>query len=281
MAIYASVKIEGPDSAGVARVILNRPHRANAVNNELFRELPLALREVDDSPDTRVIILSAAGEKHFCSGLDLDVMAKSSSLVHTDEETGRREFGKGRNVWWRYILDIQDSFTAIEKCRKPVIAAIHGPCVGAGIDLISACDLRYSTENSVFAVLEVDLAITADLGTLQRLPHIVGYAKAMELALTARRFDGKEAFMMGLVHGVYPTRESLEKGVREVAGVIASKSNLAIIGTKAMLLKSRDVSVAEGLSAVATWNAAHLWPDEVQEAMAATREKRKPIFAKL
>lgn len=140
---------------------------------------------------------------------------------------------------------------------------------------------RYSTEDATFGVLEVDLAITADLGTLQRLPLIVGHANAMELALTARVFDGKEAVQLGLVKGLFSSKEELDKGVREVATRIALKSPLAIMGTKAVLLKSRDISVSEGLEWVATWNASHLWAGDVEEALKAKMEKRKPIFAKL
>ncbi|CAM6093002.1 unnamed protein product [Calypogeia fissa] len=281
MATFETVKIELPDAAGVAAVLLNRPSRANALNHEVFRELPLALRELDENPSTRVIILGATGEKHFCAGIDLELLSSISSDGIDDSETGRKEFGKERDIWRRNLKVLQDAITGVEKCRKPVIAAIHGACIGGGVDLITACDIRYCTEDATFSVIEVDLAITADLGTLQRLPLIIGYSNAMELALTARPFDGKEAKSLGLVKGVYPSKEELEKEVREIATRIAEKSPLAVMGTKAMLLKSRDVSVAEGLDWVVTWNAAHMWPSDVEEALRARMEKRKPIFAKL
>lgn len=139
---WESVKIELPDATGVASVFLNRPSRANALNHALFRELPLALRELDDNPSVRVIILSAAGKRHFCAGIDLETLSSTSSEGLDDSDTGRREIGKERDIWRRYVLVLQDAFNAIERCRKPVIAAIFGSCIGAGVDLITACDLR-------------------------------------------------------------------------------------------------------------------------------------------
>ncbi|KAK3418833.1 hypothetical protein EUGRSUZ_H04595, partial [Eucalyptus grandis] len=150
----------------------------------------------------------------------------------------------------RHIKSPQDAVTAIERCRKPVIAAVHGACVRGGVDVATACDVRYCTEDAFFSVKEVDLAIIADLGTLQRLPSIVGYGNAMELALTGRRVSGSEAKELGLVSRVFGSKRELDDGVRVIAEAIASKSLMAVTGTKAVLLKSRDMSIDQGLDYV-------------------------------
>ncbi|KAG5520566.1 hypothetical protein RHGRI_033220 [Rhododendron griersonianum] len=176
---------------------------------------------------------------------------------------------------------MQDTITAIERCRKPVIAAIHGACIGGGIDIITACDVRYCTESAFFSVKEVDLGITADLGTLQRLPSIVGYGKAVELALSARRFSGSEAKELGLVSRVFGSKDAMDEGVQAIAEEIAAKSPLAVTGTKAVLLRSRDLTVVQGLDYIATWNSGMLLSDDLVEARAAQSQKRAPSFSKL
>ncbi|GJX20407.1 delta(3,5)-delta(2,4)-dienoyl-CoA isomerase, peroxisomal [Tanacetum coccineum] len=177
--------------------------------------------------------------------------------------------------------DQNEAVSAIEKCRKVVVAAVHGACIGGGIDIITACDVRYCCEDVKFCVKEVDLAITADLGTLQRLPEIVGFGNAMELALTGRVFGAEEAKGMGLVSKVFGSKEELDQGVRAIAQGIASKSPLAVIGTKNVLLKSRDMSLQQGLDYVATWNSSMLLSDDLKEVISAQKQKRKPSFSKL
>lgn len=162
-----------------------------------------------------------------------------------------------------------------------MIAAIHGACIGGGIDIVTACDIRYCSEDAFFSVKEVDLGLAADLGTLQRLPGIVGYGNAVELALTGRRFNGSEAKSLGLVSRVFGDKNALDQEVRAIAEEIAAKSPLAVTGTKAVLLKSRDMSTDQGLDYVATWNSAVLISDDLKEAVSAFVQKRKPIFAKL
>ncbi|KAJ1382438.1 Enoyl-CoA hydratase/isomerase [Sesbania bispinosa] len=176
---------------------------------------------------------------------------------------------------------MQDSVTALERCRKPVIASIHGACIGGGIDIITACDIRFCTKDAFFSVKEVDLALAADLGTLQRLPSIVGFGNAMELALTARTFSGLEAKELGLVSRAFHSKQELDEGVRDVAHAIATKSPLAVIGTKTVLLRSRDLTVDQGLDFVATLNSARLLSSDLTEAVMAQMQKRKPVFSKL
>lgn len=162
-----------------------------------------------------------------------------------------------------------------------MIAAIHGGCIGGGVDIITACDIRYCTESAFFSVKEVDLGITADLGTLQRLPGIVGYGKAVELALSGRRFSGSEAKELGLVSRVFGSKHALDDGVQAIAEEIAAKSPLAVTGTKVVLLRSRDLTVDQGLDYIATWNSGMVLSDDLVEAMAAQSQKRRPSFSKL
>lgn len=208
---YKSLRIKQNSlDSRVFNMFINRPSRGNALSHDFFTEFPDALSSLDQKPEVGVIILSGAGN-HFCSGIDLQLLNSSS------QDTRSADTGRTGEKLRRQIKFFQRAVTAIEECRKPVIAAVHGACIGGGVDLITACDLRYSTENAYFSVKEVDLAITADLGTLQRLPSIVGFGNAMELALTARRFSGLEAKELGLVTRVFSNKEALEKGVAQIA----------------------------------------------------------------
>ncbi|CAL1355111.1 unnamed protein product [Linum trigynum] len=258
----------------VVYLYLNRPRQRNALSREFFSEFPKALASLDQNPSVSVIVLSGTGD-HFCSGIDLTTFASIKN------QSGSLRPGRANEWLRRDIKFLQDAITAIELCRKPVIAAIRGACIGGGIDIVTACDVRYCTEDAFFSVKEVDLAITADLGTLQRLPAIVGFGNAMELSLTGRTFSGQEAKELGLVSRVFGSKEELGEGVRLIAEGIAAKSPLAVIGTKSVLLKSRDMNVDQGLDYVATWNSAMLMSDDLTEAISAQLQKRKPAFAKL
>jgi len=176
------------------------------------------------------------------------------------------------------ILDLQDTLSSIERCRKPVIAAIHGACVGGGIDLICACDLRYCSADAVFSVKEIDVGLTADVGTLQRLPRLIGEGAARELAYTGRKVGGEEAKELRLVNQCYPDRDSLMRAMRELAATLAAKPPLALRGCKEMITYARDHTVADGLNYVATWNAAMLLSTDLEEALASGKEKRPAKF---
>lgn len=167
------------------------------------------------------------------------------------------------------ILRLQDNLTSIERCRKPVVAAIHGACIGGGIDIITCCDMRYCSEDAFFSIKEIDIGMTADVGTLQRLPHLIGQGVVRELAYTGRRVPAGEAKELHLVNRVFATREAMLAGVKEIAQEIASKSPLAIRGTKEMLLYARDHSVADGLNYVATWNSGMLSKHDLMAALDA------------
>ena len=256
---------------GIAHLRLNRPAKANAIDREMWGELRVAFEWIDATPEARVAVISGGGA-HFTSGIDLAMLAGVADEVDDDCEARKRE--KLRRV----ILDLQDSLTSLERCRKPVIAAIHGACIGGGIDLICCADMRYCASDAIFSIKEIDMGMTADVGTLQRLPKLVGDGIARELAYTGRQFSAAEAREIGLVNRVFETPAALLDGVMKIAADIAAKSPLAIRGTKEMLLYARDHSVADGLNYIATWNAAMLMSADMQEAMMASMQKSKPAF---
>lgn len=255
----------------VARIELNRPDKANALNGTLWREIGEVFRWVDETPEVRVAILSGAG-RHFCAGIDFELMGAVL------DEVGELSPGRREERLRRIILDLQAGFTALETCRKPILAAIHGLCIGGGLDLIAACDLRYATADAAFSLKEADLAIVADVGSLQRLPYLIGEGRLRELAFTARQFDAAEAQAMGLVNRVYADVAQLRDGVHTIAAGIAAKSPLTVRGIKQVLNHGRDHGVADGLDYVATWNAAMLLSDDTREAIAAAMQKRQPRF---
>lgn len=202
--------VEKTPNSRVIYVYLNRPSQRNALSGDFFVEFPNTLSSLDQNPDVNVIVLAGSGE-HFCSGIDL------KTLSSVTDHTTSADRGRSSERLRRHIKFLQDAITAIERCRKPVIACIHGACIGGGVDIVTACDIRFCTKDTFFSVKEVDLAITADLGTLQRLPAIVGFGNAMELALTGRRFSGSEAKELGLVSRVFGSKEELDDSVRTIA----------------------------------------------------------------
>jgi enoyl-CoA hydratase len=256
---------------GVAEVHLNRPQRSNAINEAMWQELRAAFAWVDATPAVRVAILGGAG-RNFCAGIDLAMLAGvGKTVAHVDP-------GRSREMLRRVILDLQDCLSSVERCRKPVLAAIQGACIGGAIDLVSCCDMRYAAAEVQFSVREIDVGMTADVGTLQRLPRLIADGIARELAYTGRAVDGQEAQRIGLVNQLFATPELLREGVRTIARSIAGKSPLAIRGTKEMLNYGRDHSVADGLNYIATWNAAMLMSADLEETMVAMGERRPPRF---
>lgn len=254
----------------VAHVQLNRPEKANAMNLPMWQELQVCFEYLSDAEDARVVVLSGAG-KNFCAGIDLDMFAGVVGDAQSDPARAAEQLRQT-------ILRLQDNLTAIEKCRKPVLAAIHGNCVGGGIDMVSCCDMRYCAEDAKFSIKEIDIGMTADVGTLQRLPHIVPQGVVRELAYTGRDVKADEAQRIGLVNNVYQSREAMMASVLEIAADIASKSPLAIRGTKEMLVYTRDHSVADGLNFIATWNAGMLSQSDVMKALTARMEGKVAEF---
>lgn len=254
----------------IARVELNRPDKANAMNQAMWDEIQQCFDFLSDAAEVRVVVLTGAG-KHFCSGLDLDMFA---SVMDHDTEDPARQAERFRQT----ILRLQANLSAIEKCRKPVLAAIHGSCVGGGVDMVSCCDMRYCSADASFSIKEIDIGMTADVGTLQRLPHIIPQGIVRELAYTGRVMEAGEAERVGMVNRSFPDRDSLLAGVMEIAREIACKSPLAVRGTKEMLVYTRDHSVADGLNYIATWNAGMLSQADVMKAISARMEKQLAEF---
>lgn len=253
----------------VGELWLANPDKLNAMGPDFWRELPEAIRALDADPAVRVILIKAEG-RAFTAGLDL--MSMGGGLSSAGGKSGQRL------DFYHHIRELQSAVAAAEKARKPVIAAIHGHCIGGGVDLATACDIRLATAGSKWSVREVHLAITADVGTLQRLPRIVGRGIAMELALTGRDFDGAYAKEIHLVSETYDSTEELHKAADEMAQTIASHSPLAVQGTKNVLLTCEEMNIDEGLNYVAVWNSAFLASDDLTEAVTAFMQKRKPEF---
>ncbi|MDP5170842.1 MAG: crotonase/enoyl-CoA hydratase family protein [Bacteroidia bacterium] len=256
---------------GVATVEFSRPEKANALDGTSWKELPVCFRELSRNPACRVVVLSGQG-KHFCAGIDLGYLMGVGQITQNDCEGRRREDMR------EFILDLQIAINEIEKCKKPVIAAVHGGCIGAGVDIISACDMRFSVEDAYFQVKEIDIGMVADLGTLQRLPRIIADGIAREMCYTARKVSGREAAGFGLVNKAFASREEMMEEVIAVAANIASKSPLSIRGTKEMLLYTRDHSIEDGLNYIATWNAAMLLSEDLAKAMQAAMTRQTPEF---
>ena len=257
----------------VAHVVLKRGEAFNTMTPAFWREIRDVFAEVDATPDVRVVVLSATG-RHFTAGMDLSVFT-------TLTPAGSRDEGRRREALRRSVLEYQESFNAVERCRVPVLAAIQGGCIGGGVDLIAACDMRYATEDAWMCIQEINIGIVADVGTLQRLPHLMPEGMVRELAYTGRRLGAARALSLGIVNEVFADHAAMMEGVTAIAREIAAQSPLAVAGSKEMLNYTRDHSVADGLNYIATWNAGMLTSTDMAEAMAARQEKRAPVFENL
>ena len=261
----------------VAHIQLKRPEAFNSMIASFWKELPQIVREIDASASARAIVISSTG-KHFSAGMDLEVFSGGSSL---SVGPGVTEEGRKRAYLWMMVQHLQDSFTALEQARIPVLCAIQGGCIGGAIDMVSAADMRYCSADAFFCVMEINIGMTADVGTLQRLPKIIPEGIARELAYTGDRMPAQRALECGLVNQVFEDHDSLVDGVLEIAGRIATRSPLAIWGTKEMINYTRDHSVADGLRYIAGWQSGMFQPSDMFEEFAAKGEKRAPIFEEL
>lgn len=255
----------------IATVCFNRPDKANALPQEGWEELQAIFESLDQNEEVRAIILMGEG-KHFCAGIDLSLLMSIQQKMQLECE------GRKREQLRLFIKRLQAPITAIELCRKPVLAAIHGGCIGGGIDIISACDMRYCTDDAYFTIKEIDMGMVADLGTLQRLPKIIPAGIMNEMAFTGRNVEGQEAQGIGLCNWSFDSKDEMMDAVTSIAKTIASKSPLAIRGTKEVLRYTRDHSVADGLEYIANWNAAMLLSKDLNEAFMAKMEKRAASF---
>ena len=253
----------------VATVCLNRPDKANAMNGPMWTELQQCFEWLDEEPAVRAVILAGNG-KHFCAGLDLEVF---SHLVSDADDPARRS-----EAFRRTVLRLQDNLTAIERCRKPVLAAIHSTCIGGGVDMTCCADMRYATEDAFFSIREIDIGMTADVGTLQRLPKLIPDGVARELAYTGRNMDAEEAREVGYVNRVFEDRDSMLREVTHIARNIAKKSPLAVRGSKEMLLYTRDHSVQDGLNHIATWNAGMFSEVDIKAGIEAQMQRQQAVY---
>ena len=270
---YESFKYTSEE--GVGHLILDKGEDLNKMTMNFWYELPRILDEIDKDASLRVLILSSTG-KHFCAGMDL----KNFGSLGNDAEKKSNVPDKARigESLYRVAKELQDMLSKLEKLRIPVLAGIQGGCIGGGLDLVTAADMRFASKDAFFCIQEVNIGMAADIGTLQRLPRVIPEGKVRELAYTGRRMPAEEALEAGLVNKVYESHEEMISGLKEMAAVIASKSPLAVYGTKAILNFSRDHTIAEGLEYNALWSGAMLPQEDMAEAMMSNMEKRDPEF---
>ena len=257
----------------VATLWLDRPEKRNAMGHAFRNDLPELVRQLDADPEVRCIILAAKGPA-FTVGLDL---VEFGSVLGGG--AGRSSQAQRAQALQGEVRRLQASISSLETTDKPVIAAVHGWCIGGGIDLITAADIRLASSDAVFSVRETKIAIVADVGTLQRLPRIVGPGIAAELVYTGKDFDAAEAERVGLLNHVYDSPEALLDAARMMAAEIASNAPLTVQGAKHVMMRGRDLSVEDSLEYVAIWNSANLASNDLNEAMAAFLERRTPNFS--
>ena len=255
----------------IGHVKFNRPDKSNALNAEAWHELKSAFMEMDSNPQVRVVILSGEG-RNFCSGIDVSMLMALGTAEKGQCEARMREDLR------QHILFLQSCISSIEKCKKPVIGAIQRACIGGGVDIVTACDMRYCTQDSWFSIREIDMGLVADIGTLQRLPKLIGAGIVNELAFTGRDLKAEEADKIGLVNKTFPTKNDMMSEVEKLAKTIASKSPLVVRGIKETLLYARDHTVDESLQQIAMYNAAFLHSNDIRKSFEAYVTKSAPVF---
>ena len=264
------VSVEG----GVAHLVLSRPEAFNAMDPAFWRELPKIVRELDATGEVRCLVVSSTG-KHFSAGMDLAVFAQGGV------NPGGNDRAVAAEAFRHKVAVLQDTFSVFEQARFPVIAAIQGGCIGGAVDLISACDFRFVSADAFFQIQEINIGMTADVGTFPRLCKLMPDGWVRQLAYTGERFPAAEAVRTGLANAVFETHEALVAHALAVAKEIASKAPVAVTGSKRMAVYARDHSTADSLDYIAVWNAAMLSPEHMMEAMTARAQKRDAKFANL
>lgn len=267
---YNFYKVEKKDN--VAWVFLNRPEKKNAMGPDAWREIVPIFADIEADDEIRVAVIAGEG-KDFSAGIDLVGMAPLIPTLKNWDMSA-----KATVKLFKDIFPLQDSMTCVEKCSKPVICAFHGYCIGAALDLGAACDIRLASEDARISLREAAVAIIADVGVLQRLPHIVGQGVAREMAFTAKYITARRALQVNLVNEVYPDKEALLKGAADLAAEIAAQAPLAVQGAKEVLNYCRGKSIADGLEYVAARSAMILPSEDLAETMAAFMEKRTPKY---
>ncbi|MEL6259212.1 MAG: crotonase/enoyl-CoA hydratase family protein [Pseudomonadota bacterium] len=259
----------------IAHITLNRGDALNTMTRDFWNELPVIVDEIDRDALARVIVISSTG-KHFSAGMDLSVFAQDGAVT---AEGGDRYVEAER--FRSNVKYIQGSFNALENARMPVLCAIQGGVIGGAVDMVSAADIRWSTADAFFCIQEINIAMTADVGTFPRLQRLIPEGWVRELAYTGRRLPAAKAREIGLVNEVFDSHEAMMDHVMEAAREIATKDPLAVTGSKAMINYGRDHSTADTLDYVGLWNAGMLPAERMKEAFAAMAEKRPPEFSDL
>ena len=261
----------------ICSLVLNRPNELNTMTRDFWVELGDALEEINRDSEVRVVVLSSTG-KHFCAGMDLSAFSNGVDDIPDDKKPDHARVGE---VLYRTAKELQGYISKLEEIRVPVIAAVHGGVIGGALDLITACDMRFASNDAFFCIQEINIGMAADVGTLQRLPKIIPDSKMREMAYTGRRMLADEAKDSGLVGEVYETQDQMLDAVHKLAAEIASKSPVAIYGLKAVMNYSRDHNVSDSLDFNALWSGAMLSQADMTEAMTAQMEKRDASFDKM
>lgn len=249
------------------------------MNLVFWEELPAIVDDIDAHSKARVIVISSTGP-HFTAGIDITAFADGNELLDAADNSDLSERQQGAH-FYNTVTRLQKSFSCLETCRVPVLAAIQGGCIGGGVDLVTACDMRYATEDAFLTIFETNIGMTADVGTFPRLVKLIPEGFVREMAYTGRRVFADEAQAVGLINRVYPDHESMLAGVMEIATDIATKAPLAVYGCKRIINYARDHNTTDGLDYIGIWNASMLHLDEIREAMTANKEQRQGRFADL
>ena len=258
----------------IANLVLSRPNELNTMSRDFWVELGDVLEEINKNSEVRVVVMSSTG-KHFCAGMDLNAFSNGVDNIPDEKKPDHARIGE---AVYRVAKELQEYISTLEKIRVPVIAAIHGGCIGGAVDLVTACDIRLASDDAFFCIQEINIGMAADVGTLQRLPKIIPDSKMREMAYTGRRMYAGEAKETGLVSDTYKSQEDMLKAANSLAKEIAAKSPVAIYGLKAVMNYSRDHSVSESLEYNALWSGAMLSQKDMTEAMTANIEKREASF---
>ena len=261
----------------VGNLVLSRPDELNTMSRDFWVELGEVLEVINKDSDIRVVVMSSTG-KHFCAGMDLNAFTNGVDNIPDDKKPDHARIGE---AVYRVAKELQEYISTLEKIRVPVIAAIHGGCIGGAVDMVTACDIRLASDDAFFCIQEINIGMAADVGTLQRLPKIIPDSKMREMAYTGRRMYAEEAKEAGLVSGTYGSQEELIEAANKLASEIASKSPVAIYGLKAVMNYSRDHNVNDSLEYNALWSGAMLSQKDMTEQMTANMEKRDATFNEL
>jgi enoyl-CoA hydratase len=260
----------------IAHIQMKRPEAFNSMTRDFWNELPKIVKDINDNSRARVIVITSTG-KHFCAGMDLSVFASGDGVTQgsvSDRETRGESFRL-------HVHHLQNTFTCLDEARIPVLVAVQGGCIGGAVDFVSACDIRWASADAFFCIQEINIGMTADVGTFPRLCKLIPEGWMRELAYTGRRLTAAKAKEIGLVNEVFDTHEALVAHVMETAREIASKAPLAVTGSKVMINYARDHSIRDGLDYIATWQAGMFSPAHMAEAFRANAAKEPGNFPEL